>query len=380
MESPSFDGHGRDPDHAKPVWVYPLTILFVCAVLLVIFIIFRDELSTVMLGVLAAAIVASTLNPLVRYFPGPRGIAAAVLGLSLIAAVGALLLALSWPLANQIQKPFHDWQKTKETMDANLARWSDNLQLQTPLTVDLLLSNTWKFFAGGSGTIVISRGGDVLFSILIWLAFIFIGSIFMLADPDERLLRPAVMIVSTRYRGRVQDILHTLGPRLRRWVVGTLISMCIVFSASCIGYFSIGLKFALPLALLSGLAEIVPTVGPACAAGIALLFAATQEHSGPAVVGVLIIYAIVQSIEAYLILPMIMRGAVKIHPAVTLFSVVLWGKIFGVPGLMLAIPINVTIGSLLEHLYVRPREQREALQRAALLASQREAVDDFSER
>jgi predicted PurR-regulated permease PerM len=53
-----------------------------------------------------------------------------------------------------------------------------------------------------------------------------------------------------------------------------------------------------------------------------------------------------------------MRGAVRIHPAVTLFSVVLWGKIFGVPGMMLAIPINLTIASAVEHLYVRPRDRR----------------------
>jgi hypothetical protein len=89
---------------------------------------------------------------------------------------------------------------------------------------------------------------------------------------------------------------------------------------------------------------------------VAVLFAATQ--SGSIVVGVLCVYTIIQSIEAYLILPMIMRGAVRVHPAVTLFTVVLWGKIFGVPGLMLAIPINLTIGTAVQQFYVRPRDER----------------------
>ena len=48
----------------------------------------------------------------------------------------------------------------------------------------------------------------------------------------------------------------------------------------------------------------------------------------------------------------------QIHPAVTLFSVVLWAKIFGVPGMMLAIPINLTLAAAIEYLYVRPRERR----------------------
>src|SRR5690606_39857887 len=107
---------------------------------------------------------------------------------------------------------------------------------------------------------------------------------------------------------------------------------------------------------LAGLCEIVPTVGPACAMVVAVLFAATQ--SAGTVLGVLCVYAAIQAIEAYVILPMIMRGAVKVHPAVTLFSVVLWGKIFGVPGLMLAIPINLTIACLVEYLYIRPRDAR----------------------
>ena len=79
---------------------------------------------------------------------------------------------------------------------------------------------------------------------------------------------------------------------------------------------------------------------------------------------VLMVWGIIQALEAYLILPMIMKGAVNVHPAITLFTVVLWGKIFGVAGLMLAIPINLTIWTLLDHLRMRemegPEEPRSA--------------------
>src|SRR5438445_4985392 len=152
-------------------------------------------------------------------------------------------------------------------------------------------------------------------------------------------------------------MLHDLGPRLRRWVLGTLISMSIVFTASLIGYSMIGLTLAAPLALLAALCEIVPTVGPAVAAVVAGLFAAATSGGG-AVAGVAIVYGIIQSVEAYVILPMIMRGAVKIHPAVTLFSVVLWGKVFGVPGLVLAIPINLTLWAAAQRFLVHKTDER----------------------
>jgi predicted PurR-regulated permease PerM len=152
----------------------------------------------------------------------------------------------------------------------------------------------------------------------------------------------------------MEAVLAELGPKYRRWVLGTLGGMCVVFTASSLGYWLIGLKLAIPLALLAGFAEIVPTVGPAIACAIATVFALAMQ-GGATALGVLVVYGVVQAFEAYIILPAIMRGAVNMHPAVTLFTVVLWGKIFGVPGLILAIPINVTIWTVLEHFRFRRR-------------------------
>lgn len=356
MTDPQQPPAQQTPPQARPIWVQPLAVIFCCTVALALLLYFFDAFSTVLLGALAAAIVASTLNPLCRFIPGPRGVAAAILGLGLIALVGGLILGLSWPLAGPIQRELHEWPDRKVKIDNLLQHWSTVLRLDEVVTVDALFANIGRFFAGESGPRFFTRGADVLLAILIWLAFIFIGSIFMLADPWDSLLLPVLHTASPTLREKLRELIDNLGPRLRRWVIGTMLSMCIVFTASLIGYSSIGLNFALPLAMLAGMCEIVPTVGPACAAIIAVLFGATQ--SGQVVIGVVCVYTIIQSIEAYVILPMIMRGAVRIHPAVTLFSVVLWGKIFGVPGLMLAIPINLTLASAVEHLYVRPRDRR----------------------
>lgn len=348
------DASVEPPEPRSRVWVQPLSTITAVVLGFALVLYFFSPISTVALGVLAAAIVACTLNPLIRYIPGPRAAGAAVLGLGFIALVAGLLLALSWPLAEPIESELEQWPQNKQRIDLLLADWSNELALEEPITVDGIFTSIGRFFAGESGPRFFSRGADVAVAILIWLAFVFIGSIFMLADPNESLLRPALKVISPRFRPRVVEMLEALGPRLRRWVLGTATSMCIVFTASWIGYNIIGLEFALPLAMLAGLCEIVPTVGPACAMIVAVLFGATQ--SGGVVLGVLGVYAVIQSIEAYIILPMIMRGAVKVHPAVTLFSVVLWGKIFGVPGLMLAIPINLTLACLVEYLYVKPRD------------------------
>ena len=145
-------------------------------------------------------------------------------------------------------------------------------------------------------------------------------------------------------------------PRLRWWVIGTLFSMAVVGVAAWIGYMVVGLEFAIPLALLAGVAEIVPTVGPAAAFLVALLFAATQGTG--TLIGVTVVYIIIQLIESYVLVPLVMKKAVKVPPVVTLFTVVLWGKVFGAAGLFLAIPINLVLWSFYDHLVLRPRSDR----------------------
>jgi predicted PurR-regulated permease PerM len=338
-------------------WVRRITTLFVIAVALALFYLFFGPVSTLLLGVLAATIVACALNPLLHYIPGPRGIGAGVIGLGLIAVVGALVLAFSLPLAKPVQQQFYNWPQTKQSVDQLLSRWSGRLYTGTPMTSDELLRQLSGFFATDRGSLLLAGVRDAVLAILLWLAFVFVGSIFLMASPREILLSPVIRTVPPKQRHNFREMLDVLGSRLRWWMIGTIGGMSIVFCASSIGYSICRLKFAFPLALLAGLGEMVPTVGPATAAIIAMLFAATQ--SSGAVVGVIITYGVIQALEAYVILPLIMRGAVKIHPAVTLFSVVFWAKVFGVPGLMMAIPINLVIGSAVEYLYIRPREQRE---------------------
>ena len=349
------DGATSANGRAVPIWLAPVAWL----ILLILGLYFFNPLSTVLLGVLAACIIACTLYPLMDYIPGPRGLDVAVLGVGLVAVVAAIIFALSWPLQKPISDAIGDWPTTKENVNDTLEIWSRNLGLAEPVRLERLMEGFADFLAGQGGQQLFSRGADVILGILISLAFSLVGSIFLLSEPPERIIEPGLRLLNARHRPSMRAALADLGPRFRRWVIGTITGMTIVFTASMIGFSAINLKYAIPLALLAGFAEIVPTVGPATACAIASLFAlATQGPTYAA--GVLVVYGIIQALEAYLILPLIMRGAVNIHPAITLFTVVLWGKIFGVPGLILAIPINLTIWTMLEHFRMRPRDLRES--------------------
>jgi predicted PurR-regulated permease PerM len=340
--------------HPLAVWISPLAWV----VLLVLGVYFFDAIATVLLGVLAACIIACTISPLMKYIPGPRSSDVAVLGLGLLLALGLTLFSLYLPLRRPISDAIERWPQTRLAVDQTLKVWSDRMGLPQTLTVNHLLKGLGDFLAGKGGEALFSRSADVFLGLLLSLTFTLIGSIFLLSEPPERLIQPGLRFFSAKHRPALEAVLSELAPRFRRWVLGTMTGMFVVFIASAIGYKIVGVEFAIPLALMAGFAEIVPTVGPATACIVAGLFALATQTPGTAL-GVLLVYCVIQAIEAYVILPAIMRGAVNMHPAVTLFSVVLWGKVFGIPGLMLAIPINLTIGTFLEHFRIRPREKLE---------------------
>jgi len=340
-----------------PVWVHPLASLTAWASLLVVAILWFGPLSSVVLGFLGAAILAAALDPLLSRLPGPRALAAVALGLALMAATAGLATALSWPLAGPIKNLFTQWPQIRQDVNRSLAAFSEKVGLAEPLTAERMAEAVGDFLVGEGGQRLFTRGADVLLSVLISMALVIFGSMFLLAEPADGLIAAAVGVFPTRRQAALRAILQQLGPLLRRWVVGTLTGMSIVFCASLVGYLIVGVKFPVPLAMLSGLAEVVPTVGPATAGVIAVLFTAAVDTPGKAM-GVLLVWAIIQAFEAYLVLPMIWRGALRIHPAVTLFTVVLWGKTFGVAGLILAIPLNLLIWTTVDQLIVKPRGEK----------------------
>jgi predicted PurR-regulated permease PerM len=127
--------------------------------------------------------------------------------------------------------------------------------------------------------------------------------------------------------------------------------MVVTGLASGIGFGLAGLSFAVALGVLAGLSELIPTFGPTLAFGVALLVAATEGRS--TVIKVLIVWLVVQILESYIVLPMVMKRAVSLPPLVTLFSIVFWGKVFGIPGLLLAIPLDLVVWAFARHLLGR---------------------------
>lgn len=340
--------------HPLPVRVHPLMTVFLWAVGLVLFFRFYDAFKLILLGFIAAACVASMLHPIARWFPGSRALSAAVVGLSFLVAVLGVLGLMSWLLVAPVSAQLKNWPQIEGNLNRVLEDWSQRLGVVQPPRVEDL-ANQLSNLVGGQGLgQAFARTADWAAVLLVVAMFVFIGSIYLLAEPAGRLTAPLFRLLPAWRVPAAKTFIQDLEPRLRWWLIGTFIGMAVVGVASFIGYTLVGMQWALPLAIFAGVSEAVPTIGPAVTFMLALLLGATQGVTQ--VVGAGVVYAVVQTLESYVLIPLVIRSAVNLPPVVTLFTIVLWGKIFGIAGLLLAVPIDLIIWGLLDHFVIRPDE------------------------
>jgi len=183
-----------------------------------------------------------------------------------------------------------------------------------------------------------------------FIAVLAIGFYWTLEVPHlERLL---LSLLPVTRRTQVLNIWHEIELKLGAFIRGQGLTMLTMGVTAGIGYVVIGLPHALVLAVLAGLLEVVPILGPGLAAVPAILIALTLGlKSTLLVVGY---FTLLQTLESNVLVPRIMGHAVGVSPLVGLFSILAFGTLFGILGAFIAIPLAAIIQVLLDSLVVNP--------------------------
>jgi predicted PurR-regulated permease PerM len=171
------------------------------------------------------------------------------------------------------------------------------------------------------------------------LVIVFLGILFAYDPATHR--ESLVMLAKQSYRARMRQVLDEMGNVLRFWLVGQFIRIILMTLCVWAALYLIGLPGPFVLGLQAGLSNFIPYLGPLLAAiPIAL---AAMPFGLSLLVWAVVIYTVIQSIEGYVIGPLIQRHAVDTPAAWTLVAIVLLGALFGVMGIALAMPL-VAIG------------------------------------
>ena len=293
------------------------TIVFTILFLLFLYGVY--QIRGVILLVFISLILMSALNPAIDFlhrFKVPRIISIILYYILIIGFLSSVVASLIPPLVDQTSK-------LVEAIPSILDRLRF-INIDTTIIFERLStlpSNVFRFALSAFGNVV------ALLTVLVFTFYLLL----------ERKNLKHHLTVAFGHDGekKAEDFVDQLERRLGRWVRGQLFSMTLIGILTYIGLLVLNIEFALPLAILAALLEIIPNFGPILSAIPAIVIALATN---PAVaLGVTALYVVIQQVGAQLITPNIMRHAVGFNPLIVLIALLSGFSLAGIGGAVLAI-------------------------------------------
>ncbi|MEB3308075.1 MAG: AI-2E family transporter [Cyanobacteriota bacterium] len=230
------------------------------------------------------------------------------------------------------------------THDPGLRWLRDGLIQQRPLQVPAVTPDL------GVGLLrLLGLAGD-LGSVFLQLLFVVAVALMVSVQPTAY-REVAVLLAPSFYRRRFRRVLILCGQALSDWMVGVLISSLCVGSLAALGLWLLGVKLVAANAVLAGLLNVIPNIGPTLSTvfpmSVALLDSPWKA------LAVLLLYIAVQNLESYLITPSVMQHQLQLLPGLTLAAQLLFTVLFGPLGLLLALPLAVCLQVLVREVLIR---------------------------
>ncbi|MCZ2258223.1 AI-2E family transporter [Sporosarcina sp. G11-34] len=325
---------------------YPLTVFF----------------STVVLPVILATIAYYLLRPILRgleriRIPRIWGILIIFVGaIGLITLLVFLVLPfLKFQFHNLVEEFPTYFKELMLTMDtffrtSFFAPYYEGLDINAKTLVDTAPANIGKFFTDMIGGIAVGVTSFVSALTGFVLAIVTVPFIlFYLLKDGEKLPRFFVRILPPRIRMDAKIILRDADNQISSYILGQiLVAICIGIMVS-IGFFIIGMDYALLLGVLAMFTSVVPYLGPLIAITPAVIIAIVS--SPWMLLKLAAVWTIVQLIDGKLISPQIMGKSLQIHPITIIFVLLTAGSLFGVPGVVLGIPGYALLKVVVTHLF-----------------------------
>ena len=341
--SPPGDAGARPRDRSPFAW------LLVAA--LVVLWLARDVLGPFIIAAVAAYAFSPVVTAAERRTRWPRGVVVAIgyavlivvlvlLGALLAGRVGQeiALLAASGPdsLATLLRQVVGS--DTVQIAGQQIAIADVAREIQARVSGLFASPGDAAHLAGAAG----SFGLEAILALIVTFYFLV----------DGRMLRDrTVALLPDAHRQRTVDVMGRIHDVLGKWLRGQLALIALV---AIVVYIALGpilhLPYALGIAILTGVLEIIPLIGPLIATAIAGVDAFAR--GGPQLAAVVVvIYFVLRQVEDQVVMPIVIGRAVHLHPVITIFAVLVGLSVYGVLGGLLGVPVAAAVNVVFRELY-----------------------------
>lgn len=319
---------------------------------LVVLYVIREVLGLLFVSVIFAA----AINPSVTWLQSkkiPRGLAILIIYLILFAVIGVTVASLIPPLREQLFQIRSNFPILFESL-------AGSTELSTQASSGVV-SAVQQSLLGAEGTLgrlsgglfgTVSTVGERALSFLGLLALIYYMTVS--ENGMERVLSAVVL---PKHRAYAIQLFERIQDKIGLWLRAQAFLMIVVGTLTYIGLKLIGVKYALLLAMVAGLTEVIPFIGPIMGA-IPAVFVAFNTSITKALL-VVALYFFVQWFENNILVPKVMKRAVGLNPVVVIAAILIGAKLGGVLGAIIAVPVAAAIAVAVSDLFdVQAFEER----------------------
>lgn len=209
--------------------------------------------------------------------------------------------------------------------------------------VDIVVENLRSRLSGmGDQLVKYSLASLVgIMTLAIYLVLVPLMVFFLLKDKAQML--SAISRVLPRNRGLAGQVWAEMNQQVSNYIRGKVLEMVVVGIATWIGFWAIGMNYALLLAVLVGFSVLIPYVGALAVTVPVIGVGLAQWGLGGDFWTMIIVYLIIQGLDGNILVPVLFSEAVNLHPLVIILSVVIFGGLWGFWGVFFAIPLATLI-------------------------------------
>lgn len=170
---------------------------------------------------------------------------------------------------------------------------------------------------------------------------------YLLRDKDV-IKKNIYSLIPNSIKPKILSVLKDIDETLGRYIKGQIIVSSVVAVMTTIGLILIQIDYAIVIGIMAGMANIIPYFGPIIGAIPAIAIAALKSPT--LIIWVIIVFIIVQQIDSTIISPKIIGTNIGLHPVIVIISLIFGGELFGLVGMLLAIPIVAVFKVMFRHL------------------------------
>ncbi len=193
-----------------------------------------------------------------------------------------------------------------------------------------------------------ATGIGALITSLPWLLLIPILAFFFLKDVNLYRVSLLRFVPSGKWRTRVEKLLYDVNKTLAAYARAQLISCVFIGLVCTVGFYVLGLNYAVLLGIMAGVFEFVPLIGPATLAAIAVILAFLESPWEALYVGIFLL--VLRITHDYVTYPRIVRSGIHLHPLAIILSVLAGEQVAGIAGVFISIPVVALLTVLYKHL------------------------------